>query len=180
MSRLEANIVEEVRTGTDDEAGAPGPAARVVAQDAPVREFIGGVITGTVVAFRDDGVTPLVLFPEQPGTAAIPARTVVDLHGAHIGRQVVLMFENGAARCPIVMGVLRTGREQPLTERRGTVDVEADGQRLLVSARDELVLRCGRASITLTKAGKVLIQGTYLSQRSAGVVRIKGGAVQLN
>jgi hypothetical protein len=42
------------------------------------------------------------------------------------------------------------------------------------------VLRCGKASITLTKAGKVLVQGTYVSHRSSGVIRIKGGAVQLN
>ena len=58
--------------------------------------------------------------------------------------------------------------------------VEADGERLIVSAKEQLVLRCGRSSITLTKAGKVLIQGTYVSNRSSGVVRIKGGSVQLN
>jgi hypothetical protein len=42
------------------------------------------------------------------------------------------------------------------------------------------VLRCGQASVTLTKAGKVLIRGTYVSSRSSGVNRIKGGSVQLN
>jgi hypothetical protein len=42
------------------------------------------------------------------------------------------------------------------------------------------VLQCGKASITLTKAGKVLIQGSYVSSRSTGVNRVKGGSVQLN
>ena len=176
MSTLEETLLEKAVA----ESAASGPAARASTQETTAREFIGGVVTGTVVAFRDDGVTPLVLFPQQPGNTAIQARTVVDLHGAHIGCQVVLMFENGVARRPIVMGVLRTDRDLPLMSPPGAVEVDADGQRLLVNAQEELVLRCGRASITLTKAGKVLIQGTYLSQRSTGVVRIKGGAVQLN
>ena len=41
-------------------------------------------------------------------------------------------------------------------------------------------LRCGKASITLTRAGKVLIRGAYLLSRSSGVNRIKGGSVQIN
>jgi hypothetical protein len=51
---------------------------------------------------------------------------------------------------------------------------------MIVSAKEELVLRCGKASITLTKAGKVMIKGSYLLSRSSGVNRIKGGSVQLN
>jgi hypothetical protein len=43
-----------------------------------------------------------------------------------------------------------------------------------------MVLRCGKASITLTRAGKVLIQGSYVLSRSTGVNRVKGGAVQIN
>ena len=42
------------------------------------------------------------------------------------------------------------------------------------------VLVRGKASITLTREGKVLIRGTYLSSRSSGVNRIKGGSVQIN
>lgn len=51
---------------------------------------------------------------------------------------------------------------------------------MIVSAKEQLVLRCGKASITLTKAGKVLIKGSYVLSRSSGVNRIKGGSVQLN
>jgi uncharacterized protein (DUF2345 family) len=65
-------------------------------------------------------------------------------------------------------------------EKPGQVEVDADGERLIVTAKDRLVLRCGKASITLTKEGKVLVEGTYLSSRSSGVNRIKGGSVQLN
>ena len=50
----------------------------------------------------------------------------------------------------------------------------------MLTAEHEIVLRCGKASLTLTRAGKVLIRGTYLLSRSSGVNRIKGGSVQIN
>lgn len=60
------------------------------------------------------------------------------------------------------------------------IDVTVDGRRTVITAEDEIVLRCGKASITLTKAGKILIRGAYVSSRSSGVNRIKGGSVQIN
>jgi hypothetical protein len=42
------------------------------------------------------------------------------------------------------------------------------------------VLRCGEASITLTKAGKILIRGTYVLSRSSGVNMVKGATIHLN
>jgi hypothetical protein len=59
-------------------------------------------------------------------------------------------------------------------------DVASDGKRMLLSAQEEITLRCGQASITLTKAGKVLLSGDYVLSRSRGVNRIKGGSVQIN
>jgi phage baseplate assembly protein gpV len=141
---------------------------------------ITGILIGEMIAMRDDARTPLIVYPGQPGTAALAARSVVDLHGAHIGKQVVLMFERGNPARPIVMGVLREGEGWPLEERPGQVEVDADGGRLIVSAKEQVVLRCGKASITLTKAGKVLIEGTYVLSRSTGVNRIKGGSVHIN
>ena len=55
-----------------------------------------------------------------------------------------------------------------------------DGEKVVVSAQRELVLRCGKASITLTSAGKILIRGAYVLTRSSGVNRIQGGSVQIN
>ena len=37
-----------------------------------------------------------------------------------------------------------------------------------------------KASITLTSAGKILLRGAYILNRSSGVNRIKGGSVQIN
>jgi hypothetical protein len=138
------------------------------------------VVVGELIAMKDHGRTPLVLYPGQKGSAAVPARAIVDLHGSHIGKHVLLIFESDANADPIVIGVLREGDGWPAGEKPAQVEVQADGERMIVSARKQLVFRCGRASITLTEDGKVLIQGTYLSSRSSGVHRIKGGSVQIN
>ena len=139
-----------------------------------------GVVIGELLGMTNEGRTPLVIFPGQRGTAAVVARTVVDLHGPHMGKHVVLMFDGGDIDKPIVMGVLRESEGWPLAELPAQVEADVDGERLIISAKEQLVLRCGKASITLTKAGKVLIQGSYLLSRSSGVNRIKGGSVQLN
>lgn len=138
------------------------------------------VATGELLALADEGSAPIVRIAGRANAAAVRARTVVDLHGAHIGCDVVLMFEEADPQRPIVMGVLRTGQRETLPGSHAQVEVDADGERMLIGAREQLVLRCGKASITLTKAGKVLIQGSYVSSRSTGVNRVKGGSVQLN
>ena len=92
----------------------------------------------------------------------------------------LLAFEGADPSRPIVLGVLRGQDGWPLAEKPEEVQVEADGEHFTVSAKQQLVLRCGKASITLTSAGKVLIEGAYVSSRSTGVNRVKGGSVQLN
>src|SRR5579862_26016 len=111
------STVEEVAIDAGDRAGQ--------------QQFLG-VLTGVLIGFNDEGRTPLVLYPGQPGTAAVAAAATVDLHGAHIGRQVILMFESGDPARPIVMGLLRN-RQQPwaLAPQPGQVEVDADGERLI-------------------------------------------------
>lgn len=139
-----------------------------------------GVVVGELLALTENGATPLLRYPGQPGTSALAGRSTIDLQGHHIGQPVVLSFENADPLRPIVMGVLRGAGAWPLADAPAQVEVDADGMRLVVNAKEQLVLRCGKASITLTKAGKVLIEGDYVLSRSRGVNRIKGGSVQLN
>jgi hypothetical protein len=58
--------------------------------------------------------------------------------------------------------------------------INVDGKRVVIEGQEEIVLTCGESSITLTKAGKILIRGKYLVSRSSGVNRILGGSVQVN
>jgi hypothetical protein len=143
-------------------------------------QLMCGAVTGVLIGFQEHSRAPLVVFPGQKGASAVVARSTQDLQGAHIGRDVVLVFEGGDPRFPIVIGHMSRSEGCGLPEQGGHVEIDVDGKRLVVSAKDVLVLRCGSASITLTRAGKILVNGTYISNRSSGVVRIKGGAIQLN
>jgi hypothetical protein len=167
---------------TEAEFASAATKRSTFALDDPVPQVavqsLSAVVVGNLVGLQDDGRTALVTFPTQRETSALPARTAVDLDGRHIGAQVALMFDGGDAAKPIVVGVIRDGDHR--LERAAQADVEADGERLTVTAKRQLTLRCGPASITLTKEGKVIIQGTFVSSRSSGVNRIAGGSVQIN
>lgn len=126
---------------------------------------------------------------EQPllaGLAACPgrvvaARSVVPLRSAMIGREVVVLFDSGDLGSPIIMGVIEPrALDAAVAEAASRVTVEADGDRHLITAQREIVLRCGDASITLTRAGKVIIKGNYILSRSSGYNKIKGAAIDIN
>lgn len=140
------------------------------------------VVVGILIGLQeqDQERTPIVVYPGQSQEAGIAARSTVELGRRHIGREVLLTFEAGNPRSPIVIGCMQRSTDRARTKPDVNAEIEIDGERVLVAARETLVLRCGAASITLTRAGKILISGNYVSHRSTGVVRIKGGAIQLN
>ena len=132
---------------------------------------------GTIEAFLGDDV--LVTYPGQVDGAAMPCRSIVEVTPDSIGRKALLIFETGDTRRPILIGLLRR-TVRPSSSAPATVEVMADQERVTIRANERIVLQCGDASITLTKAGKLIMQGEYISQRSTGVVRIKGGCVEIN
>lgn len=150
----------------------------LVAEQQPMAR-IDGVVIGVLVGLDADGVA-CVDFPGCPVSGGVPARTTAVLEASHQGREVALMFERGEPGRPIVMGLIQHPASQEIMLGGSPVQVEADGQRLQLTAREEIVLRCGQSSIVLTRAGKILIRGKYLLSRSSGANRIKGGSVQLN
>jgi Domain of unknown function (DUF6484) len=137
------------------------------------------VCLGTLVGWDDKG--PLVDFdgnPQGPLRARVsgttsPIRPVVLADG----QEVVLLVDPRPGRPPILLGVLR-----PLGTDAAATDVEArvDGRRVEIEGRDEIVLRCGEASITLRRNGRVVICGIQVETRAKGVNRIKGGSVAIN
>ena len=154
---------------------------------------LDGVVIGMLSGF-DHNAMPMVIFPGNSGEMPIVARTMADCTQKDIGREVALLFENGEPDSPIVIGLIQNpdiSEREPLKpepqkaleiepDSTETPYLELDGERIELKAEKEITLKCGRASITLTRAGKVLIRGTYLLHRSSGVNRIKGGSVQIN
>ncbi|MHC4469337.1 MAG: DUF6484 domain-containing protein [Planctomycetota bacterium] len=137
-----------------------------------------GVVIGRLAGLTEAGEA-LVEYPGSEDSGAVRARACVALDRHHLGRQVALMFEGCDPTKPFVVGLV-TAALGPGPEANPPIVAERDGERLVLSAEDEVVLRCGKASITLTKAGKVLIKGKYVLSRSSGVNRVKGGSVQIN
>lgn len=147
-----------------------------------------GVLVGKLAAWDDAG-NPLVDYPSNPSECFLAARTTVPLNQDATGREVALLLVNGNPRHPLIIGLLQPLREasgegeapaEPSVQGLPALAAEIDGERLVFTAKQEIVLQCGNASLTLTKAGKVLIRGTYLMSRSSGVNRIQGGSIQLN
>jgi hypothetical protein len=146
--------------------------------EAPTR--IDWMVTGQIVGFTGEGLIPLVTYSRQPGVAAIPARAILDLHRSHIGSDVVLAFENGDPHRPIVMGYFRNEKTWRMPEQAGHVEVDVDGERLVITSREQIVLRCGKASILLRKDGHVEITGETVVSQAVGANHVRGGSVQLN
>ncbi|VWX55970.1 conserved hypothetical protein [Burkholderiales bacterium 8X] len=148
---------------------------------SPAGAALPSVVVGELVAFADH--LPLVRFRAMGDARRqlLPARSLVALDASFIGSEVTLAFENGQVELPIVMGVL-----QPCVALadQGVDGLSASSKAatgtLAFSAEEQLVLQCGKASLTLTRAGKVLIRGEYVSTHSSGLTRIRGGAIQLN
>lgn len=162
---------------TKTKEGPPGPA-----NTAPA--LIDGVVIGVLMGFDDKGA-PLVVFPGNVEDEAIASRTTAALTKDDVGSDVALMFEQGDPGRPLILGRLlhpEVDFAEPDAKEPAAndLDVSIDDQRVELAAEREIVLRCGKASITLTRAGKILLRGAYIFSRSTGVNKIKGGSVQLN
>lgn len=156
----------------------------------------GEVIIGTVVEIDEQG-QPLVDYHGNSLEAPLVAVSTLGITKSHLNRQVALLFANGNPQRPVIMGIIHSPLQAMLEsyeltpEQETALDVEKeistnvedviiDGKRIVIEGKEEIVLKCGDASITLTKAGKILIRGKYLLNRSSGVNRIMGGSVQVN
>jgi hypothetical protein len=162
--------------------GGPSPAHAGVDGGANTR--VGRVVGA-------EGGAPVVDFAGSAGP--VRARSMIALDGAELReavalrREVVLLFEEGDPKRPIVAGFIASASETPaldaaLEATLGEVpDVaQVDGKRVAIEGKEEIVLRCGAASITLRKNGKVVIRGVQVETHASGTNRIKGGTVKIN
>lgn len=129
--------------------------------------------------FGLDGAPVLADLARFPGEL-VSARTIVALRREMAGATVLVLHEDGDWTRPIIVGVVQDQGMDAAPAPAPTLDVQVDNERLTLSAEREIVLRCGDASITLTRAGKVLIRGNYILSRSSGYNKIKGAAIDIN
>jgi hypothetical protein len=170
--RAEALAPNESLALPDDTAGVvelPGSAHPAMAAEVAV-----------LLGFADGGAIPLVL---RTGEAvARHAETLLPLRGEHIGRRVALLPLRGADADWLVIGLLagQAGWPAGLPVPDGVVQVQADGRCLALQARDELALRCGKASVKLRADGRIEIRGETIVSEAVRANRVRGGSVELN
>jgi hypothetical protein len=129
--------------------------------------FLGlqGVHRGEIIGFGPDSRAQ-VLIPAL-GETPLLAMSLVPLSATAIGRNAAVTMMDGQS---LILGLL-----QPVQ-----LEVEADGEKLILEGQRELTLRCGKASIHLRADGRVTIRGTEVLSRSDGPNRVQGASVQLN
>jgi hypothetical protein len=158
----------------------PGP--QIPTRVTSLESALPAVTVGRLVDIEPG---PMVDFPMNHSGQVLLSRTLVQLEEGQVGSDVALVFEDGEVTRPIIVGVMQEwNARRPDRLRRveqvAAVEVKHDNGSLLLTAAKEITLKCGKASITLTSAGKLLLRGAYLLSRSSGVNRIKGGSVQIN
>lgn len=162
-----------------------------LASVVPVEEFVAreGVTIGRIVGAGEDG-SYLVEFPGA-SSAAVAAQVTMSAQELilrlrdHDGLRVLLAFENNSVERPIIADVMFSPTAAPapaglFPDPEAEQEVAVDGKRVIFSAREEIVLKCGEASVTLTSAGKVMIKGANLLSYSTGENRIKGASTSIN
>lgn len=180
---------------------SPASSSKTDAPSTETVELIWGARMGWLVGVDHAGL-PLIDFEGNKAGPLVARRTVPlepeILQGAAASRpSVVLMFENGDPRLPLIVGLEQSRSTTPMLDAllsepdpepageaaqpdAPPVEAQVDGKRVTIEGADEVVLRCGQASITLRRNGKLIIKGTYVETHSTGVNRIKGGSVQVN
>ncbi|NJM83762.1 MAG: hypothetical protein HC844_16055 [Tabrizicola sp.] len=124
---------------------------------------LAGVQRGRFTGFGPDGL-PRV----ETEAGLVTAQSLVALSPHHAGLSAAwVCLQDGTA---LVLGII-----QPPARV-----VESDGENTVIASETELKLRCGKASITLTPDGRVVIRGTQILSRSEGANRVQGAVVLLN
>ena len=110
----------------------------------------------------------------------VPARSTVALVPEHVGRDVLITWVDDDREHPVITGVIRNAADAAREAAAPRLDAIVDAERIVLTGKREVVLRCGKASIALAADGSVVIKGARLLTSASGVHRIRGGAVQIN
>ncbi len=163
-----------------------GKKAEVIRLERPER--IAGARVGRVVSARGGEVKVEVEGTTRGPTVARLSAAVDDAALADAARErqeALLLFEEGDPGRPVLVALLRSATPlldavlaAPPPQARTTARV--DGQRVEIEGREEVVLRCGKASITLRRDGKVVVRGVNVVTQADAVQKIRGGKVQIN
>lgn len=146
-----------------------------------------GPIIGTVKKIDDDGR----VFVDFSGNSsdqltaalAISKSDMISLYNSDSNVRVLILFENNDIRRPVITGLIKEIIDSQIEKEVKLEPIEKlliDGQKHVIKANEEIILCCGKSSITLKKNGKIILRGTDLVSRSSGSNKIRGASVKIN
>jgi hypothetical protein len=178
-SKAKAGPSQDTASGQEMMQAVLSKPSQVGKVDISASDHINGIVIGTLSEAGENG-QPMVHFQGIPSDAPLPAISTQDMTDQVPGREVALSFIEGNPTRPVILGLIQKAEIKEHIKTEQHVDVRLDGEKLTLTADREITLKCGKSSITLTRAGKIIVKGAYLSNYSTGVNRIKGGSVQIN
>ncbi len=139
---------------------------------------------GTVTGWSEKGG----LLVDYPGSPHGPqqAMTTMRLTAPQIEvliatrEPVLLTFDLERADHPILFGLTQPAPLPAALKGNEPLLAVVDGEAVELRGDERVELRCGKASIVMTKEGKILLSGTYISSVSSGAHRIRGGSMEIN
>ena len=143
------------------------------AQKAASEPGAGDVRLGQVTGFEDGFVTVTC------DGVSVLAKTLHPISLDMVGTEVALQRVSGGW---LILGCVQPPGPAPLSLPAPDVSavLDIDGNSTVLRAKKRITLKCGKASITLTRAGKILLNGTYVLSHSDGLQRVEGAVVEIN
>lgn len=169
----------------DGSATRPDPSF-IKLQERPRQPCLGRIVE------IDQAGRARVSFPDLAGPPPI-ARTLGEVTRGQLeaacaeGRSILIGFLDGRADSPVIMSLASIGElpagaaaAEPEPEPQVEVVVDGEPQTRVIEAREELLLRCGEAAISLRADGTIKILGRDVTSWARRRQRIRGGSVAIN
>ena len=154
-----------------------------------INNISNDVVIGILVGFSDRG-QPLVAFTNNGADICQPALYTGHLSYENAGKRVALLFPAGDVHKPMIIGIVRDNikdainvnaqSDQSDSIQTNTMSLQINQRKIELNAEDEIVLRCGRARIELSKNGHVAVKGLSIDSSAEKLHRIKGAKTEIN
>jgi hypothetical protein len=123
-----------------------------------------------------------ILIEVSGSKSPVLAQSLVELTELQLARAVsvrqpvLVTFEDGNLQKPVILGLLAAIPARAVAPP----SAPENDEKLVLHSRESIELRCGDASLTLRKDGKVVLRGTNVISRSTGENRVTGASLHFN